>query len=279
VLLKSSLDIQKSIGKGQPKMLGLVPTMGALHDGHLSLISKAKSECDITVVSIFVNPTQFNNPKDLSNYPRNLEQDVEAIKQLGRDILIYAPDVDDIYPNGPQTENFDFGIISKYMEGQYRQGHFQGVGTVLKKLFELVKPHRAYFGEKDYQQLAIVKKLVQITNQPVDIIGCETYREPNGLAKSSRNKLLSNDEKSEASIIFKCLNLAKTHFKENSISEIKKKVKSIFNHKENFKLEYFEIADEEDLIPTQDFIETKKYRAFIAAYCNEVRLIDNMPLN
>jgi len=279
VLLKTSSDLKNSLESSSQKTLGLVPTMGALHEGHLSLINHALAECDIAIVSIFVNPTQFNNSNDLSKYPRTLEEDIKAINQLGQNIVIYAPNVEDIYPNGPKAEYFEFGTLSKYMEGQYRKGHFQGVATVLKRLFELVKPDKAYFGEKDYQQLAIVKKLVEITHQPVDIIGCETYRESNGLAKSSRNKLLTADEKLQASIIYKSLNLAKDYFGKTSITEIKKKVKAIFDQSKIFKLEYFEIADVENLIPTQHLKDNKKYRAFIATYCNEVRLIDNLPLN
>lgn len=279
MLLENIKNLRLILENQQIKTLGLVPTMGALHQGHLSLIEEALHDCDKVVVSIFVNPTQFNDPNDLSKYPRTLNQDLEAIKKVNPDILVYVPSVDEIYPKGIDSERFDFGCLSQYMEGIYRKGHFDGVGTVLKRLFDLIKPQKAYFGNKDYQQLAVVKQLVKLTGQNLEIIGCETFREPNGLAKSSRNKLLSENEKEQAGIIYESLSLAKSYFKSKSISKIKKIVNSKFKSAENFKLEYFEIAAEDDLIPAQTTKENKKYRAFIAAYCSGVRLIDNKALN
>lgn len=253
--------------------------MGALHKGHLSLIEKAQRKCECVVVSIFVNPTQFNNANDLSRYPRTLDADLKKIQELGNEILVYAPSVDEIYPNGTTVEHFDFGSLSTYMEGEYREGHFNGVGTVLKRLFDMIKPEQAFFGEKDFQQLAVIRKLVEITEQHVKIVGCKTYREQNGLAKSSRNKLLSNQEKFEAGIIFESLSLFKNSIHKNTIPEIKKIVKTTFRDYKNFNLEYCEVAAENDLIPIEKINKNKKYRVFIAAYCNEVRLIDNMALN
>jgi pantoate--beta-alanine ligase len=280
VLLNSITDFRKELDNNNKlSKLGLVPTMGALHHGHLSLIEKAKEVCDVVAVSVFVNPTQFTNPNDLSKYPRTLDKDLEIIHKLGEGILVYVPSVEEIYPHETHAEHFDFGTLSKFMEGEYRHGHFDGVGTVLKRLFNLINPDYAYFGEKDYQQLAVVKKLVEITGQNVKIIGCETYREPNGLAKSSRNKLLTEEEKKHAGIIFECLNLVKHQIKTKSILEIKKLVKDTFKTYKNFKLEYCEVASEKDLKPTQHIKPNQTYRAFIAAYCNEVRLIDNMSLN
>ncbi|TKS57578.1 pantoate--beta-alanine ligase [Mesohalobacter halotolerans] len=279
MIFKNISDLRHHLIEQLPNALGLVPTMGALHDGHLSIIKDAIADCDVVVVSIFVNPTQFNDPKDLSNYPRTLKEDVEKINQLHGNILIYCPSVKEVYPHGVVSETFDFGSLSKYMEGQYRGGHFDGVGTVLKRLFQLVKPNKAYFGKKDYQQFAIVKKLVDIENFSIEVIGCETYRESNGLAKSSRNKLLSKDQMQEAEILYSCLKWAKENFHKQAPTEMKKKVKSIFTSKENFKLEYFEIADENDLVPVVKLIKGKRYRAFIAAYCSGVRLIDNIALN
>ena len=279
MLFKTITDLRHFIEKKSPNSIGLVPTMGALHDGHLSLIKSAMSECDSVVVSIFVNPTQFNDPKDLSNYPRTLDEDLRKIKSLKEQILVYTPSVDEVYDDGINAESFDFGSLSKHMEGQYREGHFNGVGTVLKRLFKLVKPTKAYFGKKDFQQLAVVKKLVEISNLDVEVIGCETYREPNGLAKSSRNKLLSEEEKHRAKLIYKCLNYTKDNFPDKHPLELKKKVKLIFKSSENFKLEYFEIAGEHDLIPTSIIEKNKNYRAFIAVYCSGVRLIDNIALN
>lgn len=279
MLFKAIDTLRDFIDKEPSYSKGLVPTMGALHNGHLSLIKKAQQDCEIVVVSIFVNPTQFNDPNDLSNYPRTLKTDVKKIEAISKDILIYSPSVEEIYPEGPKSESFNFGSLSKYMEGQYRSGHFNGVGTVLSRLFDLVEPQKAYFGEKDFQQLAIVKKLVHLTGQNVDIIGCKTFREPNGLAKSSRNKLLLEHEKDDAKIIYECLKYAKQNFNYHNIEQLKKKVKSVFKSANNLKLEYFEIADEDDLTPTTSAKKDKKYRAFIAAFCDRVRLIDNIALN
>jgi pantoate--beta-alanine ligase len=280
VLINSISDFDKVIeNKVYPLSVGLVPTMGALHEGHLSLIKKALQECNLVVVSVFVNPTQFNNPEDLSKYPRTIESDLEAIHNLDENILVYVPDVEEIYPKGAQSEHFDFGSVSKFMEGQFRQGHFDGVGTVLKRLFSLIKPDKAFFGKKDFQQLAVVKKLIEITGQNVNIVGCETYREKNGLAKSSRNKLLSDEEKEQAGIIFENLTYIKNHINHQTINQIKKEVEHNFDRYHNFRLEYCEIAEEKTLIPTIKIESGKTYRAFIAAYCNDVRLIDNMSLN
>lgn len=279
MLLKTISDYNEFIQKNSIKSIGLVPTMGALHEGHLSLIENAQRDCECVVVSIFVNPTQFNNPNDLTNYPRTIPQDLESINKTGEDVLVYVPSVEEIYPEGTKSNHFDFGNLSKYMEGEFRQGHFDGVGTVLQRLFDLIKPNRAYFGEKDYQQLAVVRRLVKLTGQPVEIIGCETYRETNGLAKSSRNKLLTEKEKIKAGIIYEQLLLAKKLFGSKPISEIKKMVKQAFKSLKFFKLEYIEIASVEDLVPAETIEPDKNYRAFIAVYCNEVRLIDNMALN
>lgn len=279
MLLNNISELHKQLDNNDCRVVGLIPTMGALHQGHLSLIEQAKKECDCIVVSIFVNPTQFNDASDLLKYPRTLDEDMKKIRGVSEHILVYVPLVDEIYPNGPKSKQFDFGTLSIYMEGQYRKGHFDGVATVLKRLFELVEPQKAYFGEKDYQQLAIVRKLTEMIDTKVEIIGCNTFREPYGLAKSSRNKLLNDDEKNKAVIIYQSLKLARTYFEKLSIPEIKKMVKSSFKALENIKLEYFEIAAEDDLVPVENIQKDKKYRAFIAAYYNEVRLIDNIVLN
>lgn len=279
MIFESNTDLRNFLHKQSPDSIGLVPTMGALHEGHLSIIRTAMEDCSQVVVSIFVNPTQFNDPKDLSNYPRTLDQDIDKINELDGDVIIYTPSVKEVYPHGVVSDTFDFGSLSTYMEGQYRDGHFDGVGTVLKRLFQLVKPNIAYFGKKDYQQLAIVKKLVEIENLNIEVVGCETYRESNGLAKSSRNKLLNKDEKHQAEILYNSLKSAKEKFPNQSPIELKKMVKSMFNSTENFKLEYFEIANENDLIPVEKVNKDKCYRAFIAAYCSGVRLIDNIALN
>lgn len=265
--------------KKESNSVGLVPTMGALHEGHLSLIEKAFRDSEIAVVTIFVNPTQFNNPEDLSKYPRTIEQDLNLIHKISEEVLVYVPNLKEIYPSGVESEHFEFGSVSSFMEGKFRTGHFDGVGTVVKRLFDLIKPNKAYFGKKDFQQLAVIKKLIEITGQNVRIIGCETYRENNGLAKSSRNKLLTDDEKKEAGIIFDNLKYIKNNFSKDSINNIVEKVKENFKKHDKFQLEYCQVADEETLTPTKQIESGKKYRAFIATYCNDVRLIDNMSLN
>lgn len=260
------------------KPIGFVPTMGALHQGHLSLIEKSIKNNSLTVVSIFVNPTQFNNSDDLKKYPRTLELDIEKINKINGEIIIYAPSVKDIYKNSIKSNPFDFDGIENQMEGKHRPGHFDGVGTIVKKLFEIVKPNNAYFGEKDFQQLQIVKKMVAKEKLPVKIIGCEILREPNGLAMSSRNERLSKQTRKNASLIFNFLKEIKVLFQNKSAQEISKLAKEKFKNINEFKLEYFEICDEEKLLPCLRKNKKKKYRAFIAVYAEGIRLIDNISL-
>jgi pantoate--beta-alanine ligase len=259
--------------------IGFVPTMGALHQGHLSLLEKAKSENSIVVTSIFVNPTQFNNAEDLEKYPRTLEKDVEKIKTVSDTIIVYAPSVDDIYNGQTVSKHFDFDGLENQMEGKFRPGHFDGVGTIVKRLFEIVKPTQAYFGEKDFQQLQIIKKMVAKLKIPVKIIGCPIHREPNGLAMSSRNERLSEAEKEEAAFIFKTLLQSKKEFKTKSAAAVTNWVKKVFEKKLNFELEYFQIANEDTLLPCVRKNKNKKYRAFIAVFVNKIRLIDTISLN
>lgn len=261
------------------KKIGLVPTMGALHSGHLSLIGEAYTHSDLVVVSIFVNPTQFNNSSDLDKYPRKLEDDVLQIHQSYPNTIVFAPDVSEIYGENVTAEQFDFGTITTYMEGQYRSGHFDGVATIIKRLFAIVKPTFAFFGEKDFQQLRVIEKLMEITKQPVQIVGCATQREPNGLAKSSRNERLTPTELKQAEIIYTALNLAKRKIETSSLASIKAEIKELFQQNPLFELEYFEIADVQHLVPTNQIQPNTPYRAFIAAFVNEVRLIDNLALN
>jgi pantoate--beta-alanine ligase len=265
--------------KSNNDKIGFVPTMGALHQGHLSLMQQSLSENDTTVVSIFVNPTQFNNPQDLEKYPRTLDVDLKKIENLNPKIIVYAPTVDDIYDGKPTSQTFDFDGLENQMEGKFRPGHFNGVGTVVKRLFEIVKPTNAYFGEKDFQQLQIIKKMVSKNKMKVNVIGCPIYREPNDLAMSSRNELLSTQEKQEASLIYKALLAAKTKFENNSAAAVIKWVQKSFEKNVDFKLEYFEIADEDTLLPIFRKNKNKKYRAFIAVFVNNVRLIDTISLN
>ncbi|WP_333599188.1 pantoate--beta-alanine ligase [Flavobacterium sp.] len=259
--------------------IGFVPTMGALHQGHLSLIKEALLHNTIVVVSIFVNPTQFNNADDLAKYPRTLEKDIEKIKTVSDAIIVYAPSVDDIYKGKTISQHFDFDGLENQMEGKFRQGHFDGVGTIVKRLFEIVKPTHAYFGEKDFQQLQIIKKMVSKFEMPVNVVGCPIYRETNGLAMSSRNERLSEKERNQAAIIFKTITQAKKLFATKSAQEVTEFVAKTFEKQPDFELEYFQIADEATLLPCLRKNKTKTYRAFIAVFVNKVRLIDTISLN
>ena len=259
--------------------IGFVPTMGALHQGHLALMQRSLKENDDTVVSIFVNPTQFNNPEDLEKYPRTLEEDVKKMRGLSDKIILYAPSVDDIYEGQTISQSFDFDGLENQMEGKFRPGHFNGVGTIVKRLFEIVTPTNAYFGEKDFQQLQIVKKLVEKNNLPVNIVGCPIFREDNLLAMSSRNERLTAEERKEASIIYKVLTEAKEIFQNSTPEETIKFVEDSFKDNERFDLEYFVIADESTLLPIDHKTNDKKYRAFIAVFVNSIRLIDTISLN
>jgi len=268
----------KSI-KTNHSSIGFVPTMGALHQGHLSLMQLSMQENQTTVVSIFVNPTQFNNQEDLAKYPRTLEEDIKKIANLSTEIIVFAPAIDDIYEGKPSSQLFDFDGLENQMEGKFRPGHFNGVATIVKRLFEIVEPTNAYFGEKDFQQLQIVKKMVAKNNLKVNVKGCPIYREPNNLAMSSRNALLSPNEKKEASLIYEALIGAKEKFKTNSAKTITEWVQKSFEKNPDFKLEYFQIADETTLLPCLRKNKNKKYRAFIAVFVNKIRLIDTVSLN
>ncbi len=259
--------------------IGFVPTMGALHDGHLALMKRSIRENEHTVVSIFVNPTQFNNPEDLAKYPRTLEEDVRKITALNPEMIVYAPSVDDIYDGKPISQSFDFDGLENQMEGKFRPGHFDGVGTIVKRLFEIVTPTNAYFGEKDFQQLQIVKKLVAKNQLPVTIIGCPIYREANQLAMSSRNERLSANERNQAGIIYQTLLQAKVLFQNETIASAIQLVEQTFENHPLFDLEYFVIADEETLLSSITKEENKNYRAFIAVFVNNIRLIDTISLN
>lgn len=274
-------EIQKHINKlrSQGFTFGFVPTMGALHNGHLSLVNEALTHNDFAVVSIFVNPTQFDNPSDLEKYPRTLERDIELLKTQSEAIIVYAPSVDDIYEGQTKAERFDFDGLEHEMEGKFRDGHFDGVGTIVKRLFEIVTPNHAYFGEKDYQQLAIIKKLVEKHRLPVTIVGCEIHRDASGLAMSSRNERLKPNYKNEAPFIYKTLTAAKAQFGIKNANEIIEWVENEFAKHKLLTLEYFIIADVKTLKPIETKQNNTNYRAFIAAYADDIRLIDNLALN
>ncbi|WP_299366568.1 pantoate--beta-alanine ligase [Winogradskyella sp.] len=262
------------------KSIGFVPTMGALHKGHLSLVKKAMSKNNVVVVSIFVNPTQFDNQEDLIKYPRTLEADVLLLKALNaRGIIVYSPTVRDIYGDNVRSQSFEFDGLEHEMEGAFRQGHFDGVGTIVKRLFEIVKPDRAYFGEKDFQQLQIIKKLVELYNIPVKVIGCPIHRASDGLAMSSRNTRLTKEHRKAAPFIYKTLKSAKIKFGTKSANSVLEWVDKQFKKQPLLELEYFIIADTETLKPVKRKSTKKTYRAFIAAYAGDIRLIDNIALN
>ena len=261
------------------KTIGFVPTMGALHIGHVSLVEQASMENDCVVVSIFVNPTQFDNPNDLLKYPRTIENDIAHLKRFSKNIFIFSPSALDLYDHNISSKSYNFSGIESEMEGKHRIGHFDGVGTVLNLFFRIVKPNRAYLGEKDFQQLQIVKKLVEIENLPVKIIGCPTIRETSGLAMSSRNKRLNNEQLKEAILIYKTLLKIKENFNLLSILKLNQLVENEFKSHNSLTLEYFEIADTETLKTGIYKNKKKKYRAFIASFIGGIRLIDNMALN
>ena len=280
-LFKEKSDLNKKIGYIKEKNLtiGLVPTMGALHKGHLSLVEKSLVENDFTIVSIFINPTQFNDKEDLANYPKNLTKDCDFLEAISDDIIIFAPEISDVYDKNISVKKFDFQGLDRFMEGKYRKGHFEGVATVVSRLFEIVKPNKAYFGEKDYQQLKIIQQLVVQYRIPVNIIGCKTIREDDGLALSSRNSKLGPHSRDIASKIFELLNYCRVHFDSMNLDEIINHVNIFFEKISEIELEYFIIADSETLIPAKEIIEEKQYRAFVAVRIGGVRLIDNIELN
>ena len=255
--------------------IGFVPTMGALHKGHLSLLKKSSSNNKVSVVSIFINPTQFNSSSDLSTYPNNLKEDCSLLKSISEEVLVFAPNSKEIYGNKMYVKSFNFKGLDKFMEGEFRNNHFQGVATVVELLLDIVKPDRAYFGEKDFQQLQIIKSLK--TN--IKIIGCETQREKSGLALSSRNNKLSSKSKKVASNIFKSLTFLKSNISNYNIKDLTNTVSDNINSFDQMNLEYLIIADEDKLVPTDTINFKKKYRAFISVFVDGIRLIDNIALN
>ena len=271
--IKSHLNKLKKEGN----IIGFVPTMGALHNGHLSLIKKSISENNITVVSIFLNPTQFDNAEDLLTYPSNIKNDISLLKSISNKIILFNPDSEEIYSHGVKPQQFNFNGLDEYMEGKYRQNHFQGVATVVSKLLSIVEPDNIYFGEKDFQQLRIIENLVFEKKINTKVVRCETLRGIDGLALSSRNSKLSFSSKKIATNLFKALNFAKEKFNTLDVVEIEKKVIEQMTAHSEIKLDYFIIADEEKLEPTI-LKNNQKYRAFIAAYITGVRLIDNIKL-
>ena len=263
--------------KENGQKIGFAPTMGALHEGHLSLYEQARKENDIVISSIFVNPTQFNNPKDLEKYPRTIEKDIELLQQTQNVDAVYIPQIEDIYSNGLERKNYDFEGLENEMEGKFRPGHFDGVGTVVEELFRQVQPNNAYFGEKDFQQLMIIKKLVEKLSLPINIIGMPIYRKKNGLAMSSRNMRLTTEQRETAKVIFETLVKVKDLFHQQTLDEIHQFVENTFKNFD-FELEYFIIANEKTLREISEIKNNETYRAFIVVVIDGVRLIDNIQL-
>lgn len=269
-------DLQSLLCKSRNEgySIGFVPTMGALHEGHLSLVEQSKMHNDVTVVSIFVNPTQFNNVTDLEMYPRTIDEDCKLLDDSGVDI-VFIPSVEEIYPV-PDNRVFDFGLLGEVMEGKFRPGHFNGVAQVVSKLFDMVKPDRAYFGEKDFQQLAIVRDMVRRYDMPVDIVAVPIMRESSGLAMSSRNRRLSDSELVAASNIYRILLESKNFYSQKSIVETINYVVGEVNRIEYLNVEYFEIVDGNTLQAIDSWSESDYVVGCITVFCGEVRLIDNI---
>lgn len=279
-IIRSKTELELYIKNIQKENLsiGFAPTMGALHAGHLSLYESAHPENDIVISSIFVNPTQFNNREDFEKYPNTIDKDIELLEKSGLVNALYLPSVEDLYPNGTESKEYPLGELENVMEGKFRPGHFQGVATVVETLLLQVQPNKAYFGEKDYQQIAVIKKLVELQNLPVEIRTIPTMREKNGLAMSSRNLRLSTIGKENASIIYKTLLAVKEWVQKYSLPEIEEKIENIFDRESNMELEYFTIADAHTLTPTSEYIPLNEYRAFMVVHVEGVRLIDNIPI-
>ena len=264
--------------KNDNKTIGFVPTMGALHEGHTSLIKKSVLENDYSVVSIFINPTQFNNINDYESYPINISRDIELLDSISENIILFRPDTEEIYSGKVVSDSYDFGDLDKYMEGEHRKGHFQGVATVVHKLFEIVTADNVYFGEKDFQQLRIIEDIVQKNGYKLNIIRCKTIRQNDGLALSSRNKKLDIYSQNIATNLFKALSFAKKNFDTLDLEIIYAKVEDLLQNFPQISVDYFVIADENDLKPIKQKKKNQKYRAFIAADISGVRLIDNIKL-
>jgi pantoate--beta-alanine ligase len=277
--LKSEVKNELKANIANKDIIGLVPTMGSLHNGHLSLIKTAIENCNQVWVSIFINPTQFNNESDLKNYPKNIKKDIKLIKSVSKKIKVFCPEINEMYEKGLNYNQYNFNGIDSKLEGKYRKGHFNGVATIVSKLFELFKPNQAFFGEKDFQQTQIVKRLIDLEKHKTKLIICPTVREKNGLAMSSRNNLLSQKNRENSSIIFHNLNYVKKHFKTTDFDQIISKCIKSINSYDGFKTEYFEIVDSFSLSKQKKYCENKSYRVFVSVIVDEVRLIDNILLN
>lgn len=279
IILRNLTEMQSVLSelKAKNKTIGFVPTMGALHAGHISLVEESKKQNDFTIVSVFVNPTQFNNLEDLEKYPRTEQADASLLEQAGVD-SVFFPSVELMYPNGAESNPYEFNGLENQMEGKFRPGHFDGVGTIVKRFFEIIQPNHAYFGEKDFQQLRIIQQMVENYHIPLKIVPVEIKREENGLAMSSRNKRLTEEMLEESPKIYQILLKAKDFLQNNSVEATKKMIEEEFA-KTKLELEYIEIADEKTLESVNKIEPNQKIRAFIAAFAGDIRLIDNLRLN
>ncbi|MBD5306057.1 MAG: pantoate--beta-alanine ligase [Bacteroides sp.] len=277
-IIKSLSELEEWVSHSYQRGLriGLVPTMGALHEGHLSLVRRARKENDLVAVSIFVNPTQFNNPTDLETYPRDEERDFRLLAPEGTD-MVFAPSVSEIYPSGAVREKiFDLGAAAEVMEGPRRPGHFQGVAQIVSRLFELIRPHNAYFGEKDFQQIAVIRNMVASEKMDVNIIACPIRRADDGLALSSRNALLTPEQRAVAPSIYRHLQQGVDYSHSHGVSDTRAYVEELINAEPEMKVEYFEIVDGRTLQPIEEWGETDYSVGCITVYCGKVRLIDNI---
>ncbi|HHT61617.1 MAG TPA: pantoate--beta-alanine ligase [Paludibacteraceae bacterium] len=279
VVVKSVNELKKQVGRlrDEHKSIGFVPTMGALHQGHLQLVSRCVAENDACVVSLFINPTQFNDKNDFNRYPRTLENDIALLASVGC-AIVFAPSAEEMYtPSEMETVfDFDFGGLDEVMEGIFRPGHFNGVVQVVSKLFSLVTPDKAYFGEKDFQQLAIIRRMVQVMIFPIEIVGCPIVREKSGLALSSRNALLSEQERTTAAVIYRTLSESKQLMHEKTVAETKAWVIDRLNAIDGLKVEYYEIVNGNSLQSITDWSDADYVVGCVTVYCGKVRLIDNI---
>ena len=260
------------------KSIGFVPTMGALHAGHLSLVKLAQEDCDIVVCSIFINPTQFNDSSDLENYPSDIEEDILLLEEQSCDIL-FIPNVQEMYPQGPVTEQYLLNGIDKVLEGRKRPGHFDGVCTIVHRLFSIVKPNTAYFGEKDFQQVAVIRQMVNSLSLPIQINTGKTIREKEGLAKSSRNTLLSTTQRKKAAHVYSSLQKIKSLYGKIDCTQLKEMIKDDLNQVHDMRLDYIEIVNPHTFSPIQGKGTNEEAVALIAVFLGKVRLIDNLSLN
>ncbi|MDE6027874.1 MAG: pantoate--beta-alanine ligase [Muribaculaceae bacterium] len=278
IIIRNVSELEAYVGRerNNGRSIGLVPTMGALHEGHLSLVERAVKENDVVIVSVFVNPTQFNNPQDLATYPRTEEADCRLLAKAGVAVA-FVPSVEEMYPSGAKQEKeFDLGAAAEVMEGKFRPGHFQGVAQIVSRLFELCRPNRAYFGEKDFQQIAVIRNMVKSEGIDVDIVACPIKRAADGLALSSRNTLLTPAQRAIAPEIHKALKAGVEYSKAHGVRETHDMVVSLVDSYEGLQTEYFEIVDARTLLPVEEWAESPEVVGCITVFCGKVRLIDNI---